>query len=133
MRQSIAGIIHRDGKFLIGKRLPGGEMGERWEFPGGKVDEGETPVEAIIREFREEMDVTVSVAEHIATVEFSNKNGRSSLLAFHLILPDDPEITLAEHSAVRWATLEEIEGLSFVDSDRLLFPAIREWCNHEKE
>ncbi len=126
MKQSIAGIIYANGKFLIGKRLPTGEMGNRWEFPGGKVDQGETAEAAIKREFFEEMGIEVEIGEKIATVSFENKSGTSTLTAYAIEIPKTDGIRLTEHSAIRWATLSEIEGLSFVDSDRLLLPMIKE-------
>ncbi len=126
MKQSIAGIIHANGKFMIGKRLPTGEMGNRWEFPGGKVDQGETVEAAITREFFEEMGIVVEIGEKIATVSFENKSGTSTLTAYAISIPNTDDIRLTEHSEIRWATLSEIEGLSFVDSDRLLLPMIKE-------
>ncbi len=125
MKQSIAGIFYSDNKYLIGRRLPVGEMGGRWEFPGGKVDPGETPEVAILREFREEMNITVTIGECITTVGFNNRNGPVQLLAYRLYFPENPEITLCEHSEIKWATMSEIEALEFVDSDRLLFPCLR--------
>ena len=133
MKQSIAGIIVADGKFLIGHRLPVGEMGDRWEFPGGKVDEGETPADAIIREFREEMGIDVTLLEFIASVEFRNKNGPVELLAYHVSIPENADIVLSEHSELAWATMNEIEKLDFVDSDRLLFPAVNTWFGTKHE
>jgi len=125
MKQSIAGIIHSEGKFLIGLRLPTGEMGNRWEFPGGKVDPGETPEMAIKREFREEMGIDVAPGECIATACFENRNGPVTLLAYRITIPEDAQISLTEHSEIRWASLDEIETLSFVDSDRLLLPILK--------
>jgi ADP-ribose pyrophosphatase len=132
MKQSIAGIIVADGKFLIGHRLPVGEMGGRWEFPGGKVDEGETPHEAILREFREEMGIDVEPLDFITSVEFRNKNGPVQLLAYHVGIPRDADIVLTEHSKLAWATMAEIEKLDFVDSDRLLFSAVNAWFGTKK-
>lgn len=127
MKRSIAGIIFRNGKFLIGKRLPTGEMASRWEFPGGKVDGDETPEISLLREFREEMAIDVSVGRLIGTAEFTNRNGPSELLAYEVSIPVDLPVELTEHSSVTWATMDEIERLEFVDSDRLLLPAIKEW------
>lgn len=131
MKQSIAGIIFAEGKFLIGKRLPVGEMANRWEFPGGKVDSGETPEMSILREFREEMGLDVTIGECITSVDFTNKNGIVHLIAYRIFLPANPSIILTEHSAIKWATLAEIELLEFVDSDRLLLPSIKKWFAHE--
>jgi 8-oxo-dGTP diphosphatase len=127
MRQSVAGIVEKNGFFLIGQRLSSGEMANRWEFPGGKVDPGETPEQALVREFREELNVDVIALECIGSAQFTNKNGISELLAFHVQFPQDADISLTEHTDLRWATFHEIEQLSFVDSDRLLFPAVKKW------
>lgn len=127
MRQSIAGIIVKDGMLLIGRRLPSGEMADRWEFPGGKVDPGESPQETIPREFREEFGVEVAVGEFIGSAQFTNKNGTSDLLAFNVLFPENAEPILTEHTELRWATLEEIRTLPFVDSDLLLLPGIEKW------
>lgn len=131
MKQSIAGIIYSDGKFLIGHRLPTGEMGNRWEFPGGKVDPGETPEMAIIREFREEMGIEVIPGECITTVEFTNRNGPVTLLAYRIEISAGATFNLTEHTEVKWSTMAEIEKLDFVDSDRLLLPCIKKWCANE--
>jgi len=127
MRESIAGIIFRHGLFLIGHRLNTGEMANRWEFPGGKVDPGETPKEAIVREFYEEMGITVEPGEFLTSVEFANKNGPSSLLAYRILGIEELPLRLTEHSELRWASLEEIDTLDFVDSDRLLIPFLKDW------
>lgn len=132
MRQSIAGIIEKNGMFLIGRRLPSGEMANRWEFPGGKVDPGETPQEALVREFREEFSVEVVAGERIGSAQFTNKNGISELLAYRVDFPDGVDVSLTEHTELRWATLDEIERLSFVDSDRLLFPEVKKWLRTRK-
>ncbi|MDR2110325.1 MAG: NUDIX domain-containing protein, partial [Spirochaetaceae bacterium] len=51
-RRSVAGIAVEGGRFFIAQRIPGGDLGGKWEFPGGKVEEGETDAEALIREYR---------------------------------------------------------------------------------
>ncbi|ULQ60085.1 (deoxy)nucleoside triphosphate pyrophosphohydrolase [Brucepastera parasyntrophica] len=126
MRESVAAIMCSSGKFLIGHRLPEGEMGGRWEFPGGKVDEGETPESAIVRELREEMGIEAVPEQYIASIDFSNKNGPVRLLAFTVRIADDSAVKLTEHSEIKWATLEEIEKMPFVDSDRKLFPFLKD-------
>lgn len=131
MKKSIAGIIYENGKFLIGQRLNTGEMAGRWEFPGGKVDPGETIEQTIIREFREEMGVSVVPGALITSVLFENKNGPFTLYAYSVLFPRDHDVTLTEHTKLKWATMKEIATLDFVDSDRLLFPAIEKWCKND--
>jgi len=130
MRQSIAGIVYQNGVFLIGHRLPTGEMGGRWEFPGGKVDPGETPEESLHREFREELNLPVRVERLLTRAFFENKNGPVELLAYQVTLLGTEPVSLTEHTEIRWATLDEIERLDFVDSDRLLLPFIKQWVHN---
>ncbi|MBN1617358.1 MAG: NUDIX domain-containing protein [Spirochaetales bacterium] len=128
----MAGIIYEHGQFLVGKRIPGGDMGGRWEFPGGKLDGDEKPEETLVREFSEEMGVTVRVGEFITSVPFSHHNGQAQLSAYRVFIPQTDSLTLTEHTDIAWRTLDEIENLEFVDSDRLLLPALREWVKHAR-
>lgn len=72
---SIACIALWKNKVLVAHRNPVGQMGERWEFPGGKVEDGEDEATGIVREFQEEFGVKVRVGEHIADAEFEH-NGK---------------------------------------------------------
>lgn len=108
-------------------------MGGRWEFPGGKVEPGETPGQTIVREFREELGLDATPGERIASAEFENSNGCVTLLAFRVYLALDKKVTLTEHTELSWMTLDEIEELDLVDSDRLLIPALREWSAHDPD
>ena len=132
MKQSVAGIIYVNERFFLGHRIPSGEMGNRWEFPGGKVDADETPQEAIIREFQEEFELDVSVGELITSVEFTNKQGRVQLLAFIVSIPENVSVHLSEHTEVGWKSFDEIATLNFVDSDKLLLPYLKRYFQCEK-
>jgi 8-oxo-dGTP diphosphatase len=69
---SVAGILQKEGKFCLGLRQPGGDIGNLWEFFGGKVDPGETPHIALKREFLEELDLPITVGQLIASGRFSH-------------------------------------------------------------
>jgi len=130
MKQSVAGINYKDGTFLIGKRLPTGDMGNRWEFLGGKVDAGENPKQAIKREFFEEMGVDVEVGEQVAVVDFSHRDCPVRLEAYEIFMPEVTTVVLTEHTQLGRANLDEIEKMDFVDSDLLLVPLLRRWLEH---
>ena len=74
MSRSIACIDYRKGKIFIAKRIETGDMGGRWEFPGGKIDEGEDFVTAIKREMKEEFGVEVEVFDKLCQVSFEHNH-----------------------------------------------------------
>lgn len=128
MKQSIACILMHNGKVLVGKRIPGGQMGERWEFPGGKVEFGESPEVAILREFEEEFSVSITVGKKIAQAVFQYKGKDIQLLGYEIFLATDtPQWILTEHTEIQWVTLDEIKNLHFVDSDLLIYPQVVEY------
>ena len=127
MAGSIACIAFNGKKVLIAHRNPTGEMGGRWEFPGGKIDGNETDGEAIVREMQEEFGITVTVGERIAEAEFKHNGRTSTLHAYCITVPHDgtaTPYTLTEHTEYRWAALAEIPLLHFVDSDLLIYPQV---------
>jgi 8-oxo-dGTP diphosphatase len=125
MEQSVACIIAEKGCVFIARRLPVGEMGGRWEFPGGKVEQGEDPVGAVHREFREEFASSVTVGALLGTAEFEHRGIRRQLLAYAVFLTGKPaDFILAEHSEWDWVTPSEITRRSFVDSDLLLLDTV---------
>ena len=133
MSRSIACIDYREGKIFIAKRQNKGDMGGRWEFPGGKIDGDEDFETAIKREMKEEFDVDVSVGEHITHSTFIHtcKNCECSLDAFAVTLAHDgmeKPFTLTEHTDYRWADIGEIPSLNFVDSDLGIYDKVLEWC-----
>ena len=82
MSRSVACIDYRDGKILIAKRIVRGDMGGRWEFPGGKIEEGEDYSTAIKREMQEEFGVEVTVGEKIASADFIH-SGKACLAVLY--------------------------------------------------
>ncbi|MEE0877941.1 MAG: NUDIX domain-containing protein [Treponemataceae bacterium] len=126
-KQSIAGIIVVDNLVFIGKRLPQGQMGNRWEFPGGKVEAGETHQEALLREFQEEFMIDIEVGECIAKADFKHNNDTVNLFAYEIKIKDIDNVSwiLSEHTDVNWVSFDKISELEFVDSDLLLLTQIR--------
>jgi 8-oxo-dGTP diphosphatase len=121
---SVAGIAVQGGRLFIARRVPGGDLGGKWEFPGGKAEEGEGCEEALIREFREEFAVTVTAGPRIASSSFEHRGVIRELYAC-LVYITDFDFVLSEHSAWKWADFAEIEKLDFADSDRKLIPALK--------
>lgn|SRR5574344_485162 len=127
VRHSIACIAFEGRKVLIAHRNPVGQMGGRWEFPGGKVEPGETDEQAVVREFSEEFGVTVKTGSRIAAATFKHNGDEFTLHAYQITVPHDgmkQKYVLTEHQGYRWAELAEIPQLEFVDSDMLIYPQI---------
>jgi 8-oxo-dGTP diphosphatase len=123
MKISVAGIAINKGKFFVARRAGGGSMGGKWEFPGGKLEDGETPVQALIREIQEELEVAIAVGPLLAESEFENKGVKHSLQAYRITFLTDNFI-LNEHTEWRWADADEIKQLDFTPSDLSLLPAL---------
>lgn len=130
MSSSIACISYKDGKVFIAKRQQKGDMGGRWEFPGGKIEEGESFELAIVREMQEEFGVEVKVGERITSGTFEHSGKKCFLDVFEVFFPHDGSekpFQLTEHDAYRWTALDEIPSLNFVDSDMAVYPEVASW------
>jgi len=124
--RSIAGIVIRNGKILVGKRREGGAIGLLWEFPGGKVEAGERDEEAIRREFLEEFGVEAQPLALIGTGEFSCASGPRTLAAWTVSIPESAALELREHSRIAWVSPEALELLDIAGSDRNILHLIRD-------
>ena len=116
MRVSTAGVVERDGTFLVALRKPGTSIGESWEFPGGKMEEGETPQQGLSREFKEEFNLEITVGEQFHESTFSNKGATYKLMAFWVNIRGG-DMDHPEHQEIRWVSPEELSGLPMASSD----------------
>lgn len=121
MGKSVAGIVKKDNKYLLGKRKIGGAIGGKWEFPGGKIENNETDEEALKREFIEELDVEISVDKFICNEHFSAHNHDFTLYAYYITLLSE-NLKNNEHDEFKYFTLSEIKELNdnFAESDKLI-------------
>ncbi|MBK5200504.1 MAG: NUDIX domain-containing protein [Spirochaetaceae bacterium] len=127
-RMTTAGICIRDNKVLIGKRIAKGSIGNFWEFPGGKNRWDESVEETLKREFREELDVEVSVGAEIATYDFENKGIHYFLKAHEItILDPSPIFKLYVHTEFRWESIDNLINYKLAPSDRALISQIKEY------
>ena len=110
-----AAIIEKDGKIFSTQRGYG-DYKDWWEFPGGKIEKGETPEEALKREIREELDTEISVDEYLMTVEYDYPE-------FHLVMDCfmcsvvSGKLTLLEHEAARWLSADDLYQVKWLDAD----------------
>ena len=122
---SVACIAVEKGKVLIAKRNQTGQMGGRWEFPGGKNENGESEKETCIREMNEEFGIKVECGQLITEGTFIHNDDEISLKAYFIKVPRSTSYTLSEHTEYKWVFPEEIEALEFVDSDLKIFPDVK--------
>jgi mutator protein MutT len=116
-RLVVAAVVQRDdGRFLLARRRAGAHLGGLWEFPGGAVEEGETPAEALRRELREELGADAVVAEAI-TFAFHRDAARDVVLLFFAARLDAAEVTGREGQEVGWFAADELPGLATPPAD----------------
>ena len=116
----VGGAILRENdgvvEVLAAKRGPGRAMSGYWEFPGGKVEDGETEEEALSRELLEELDITVSVRSHIDMSVHSYDFGDISLSVYACIIASG-EPTASEHQSLEWVPVSELAELTWAPAD----------------
>lgn len=118
-----AAIICQDGRIFATQRGYG-EFKDGWEFPGGKVEPGETPPQALVREIREELDTEIEVGELFETVEYDYPNFHLTMDCF-LCTVKSGGLVLKEHEAARWLTREEIGSVEWLPADLGLIKKLR--------
>ena len=134
MKHSVAGIVRKNGLFFVARRIPSGEMGCHWEFPGGKVENDEAFQETLIREYKEEFNLNISVGKQITTGFFIHNDKKVKLIAYEVFFNDeDINWILTEHSEVKWVELNKIPTQNFVDSDLMLYDAIKRFYEGRDE
>jgi len=113
----VCAIIERDGKFLIARRPDDGRhLARKWEFPGGKVDPGESAIAALARELREELEVEVEIGERLTPVEHRYPQLSLRLIAFRCRLTDGVPQAGA-HEELRWIGIDEVADYDFPEAD----------------
>lgn len=111
------GIIVRNGKILIAQRPEGKSLAGFWEFPGGKLEAGETIKQCLIRELQEELSVEASVGEFIMNTSHDYEHGSFSLEVFFVHIPDGIEPHNNVHQQLKWVTPQEMELYTFPIAD----------------
>lgn len=111
----VAAII-RDQDRIFATQRGYGEFKDGWEFPGGKIEEGETSENALIREIREELDTEISVGEKITCVEYDYPKFHLSMDCFWAEIVSG-DLVLKEHEAAKWLSREELDSVDWLPAD----------------
>ncbi len=120
VRQVSAALILRDDKVLICQRRPDQPLGSKWEFPGGKLEPGETAEEALRRELNEELGIDAIIGTRVAHVRHNYRSGGAVDLQFFLVREYTGEASNLIFQDVRWCPLRNLPEYDFVTADRNL-------------
>lgn len=120
----VAAVIEKDNKVFCCQKGNKGECAYKWEFPGGKIEPGETYEEALIREIKEELDCLIKVNNYLITI---NHQYNTFHLTMHVYLCEliDKEPVLSEHIDSKWCSKDKLKDLDFAEADYLFLDMIK--------
>ena len=120
----VAAVIVDHGRVFATQRGYG-DWKDYWEFPGGKIELGETPEEALRREIREELDTGIAVKEKITTIEYDYPEFHLSMECF-LAEVTEGSLVLKEHEAARWLRNDELDTVRWLSADRTIIELLKQ-------
>ena len=119
----VAAIIRR-GDEVFATQRGYGDWKDYWEWPGGKMEAGETPRQALVREIREELDADISVGKLLTTIDWDYPQFHLTMHCFMCTLKSDA-LHLNEHEAARWLSAADLGSVQWLPADLQLLPLIR--------
>ena len=126
----VAAIIHRDGAYFATQRGYG-EFEGMWEFPGGKIEPGESREDALKREIQEELGVDIYIKELLCTTEYDYPTFHLTMHCY-LCSVASGEIELREHKSAQWLTAETLDTVEWLPADREIIAMLRAMKNGDK-
>ena len=122
---AIIKAVNENGESIIFATQRGyGDFKGGWEFPGGKIEEGETPQKALVREIKEELETEISVGELVDTIEYDYPTFHLSMDCFWAEIVSG-DLVLTEHNAAKWLTKYELDSVEWLPADITLIDKIR--------
>ncbi len=126
---AIIKTINKEGEPIIFATQRGyGEFKDGWEFPGGKIEDGETPEEALIREIHEELDTEIKVNEIIDTIEYDYPTFHLSMDCFWCEIVKG-DLVLKEHEAAKWLNKDALDSVEWLPADVTLIEKVKDCLN----
>lgn len=126
----VAAIIIKDNKIFATQRGYG-EFKDGWEFPGGKVEKGETPENAIVREIKEELDTEIKVKEYFDTVEYDYPNFHLSMKCYICSVLSG-KLELLEHEAAKWLDKDSLDSVAWLPADLGLVDKLKDYLSKNR-
>lgn len=121
----VAAIIHDEEGRIFATQRGYGPMKDGWEFPGGKMEAGETPEEALKREIWEELETRIEVEQLFETIDYDYPDFHLTMHCY-ICKVESGELTLKEHEAARWLTKEQLSNIDWLPADRSIIRRLTE-------
>jgi 8-oxo-dGTP diphosphatase len=118
LRFVAAALIIREGQVLIGQRRPDQPMASMWEFPGGKIEAGETAQQALVRELSEELGIRASIGAPVTRIRHNYRHGGAVDLQFFVVRQFVGEMVNHIYQQIKWVRLEDLPSYDFLAADR---------------
>ena len=125
MTRVTAAILVHNGRILIAQRRSPDNLAGKWEFPGGKIENHESPQQCLIREMREEFGIDAVVGDFFGESTYHYDKGAVQLLAYHTIW-EGGSFKLNAHSAIRWVSLNQLQDFEFAPADKPLVEKLQQ-------
>jgi 8-oxo-dGTP diphosphatase len=120
MKRVVAALITRDGKLLVCQRTRHQTMPLKWEFPGGKIEEGEQPRDALRRELDEELGIQATIGDELARIQHEYPNGGMVELRFYIVREYKGELENRIFKEIQWAVPKDLPKFDFLEADLTL-------------
>ena len=121
---NVVAAVIRDGDRIFATQRGYGEQKDGWEFPGGKIEAGETPQQALKREIREELDTGITVEDCLTTIEYDYPAFHLSMQCFWAAICEG-EPVLKEHEAAKWLRAKELDSVAWLPADLTIIPLVK--------
>src|SRR5215467_9861122 len=120
MKRVVAALIVKGGKILVCQRTKHQTMPLKWEFPGGKIEEGEQPRDALRRELEEELGITATIGDEVARIQHEYPNGGMVELRFYVVREFQRELENRIFRDMQWAKPKDLPNFDFLEADLTL-------------